>query len=74
MGFADMAKTYFGKQLNELTDDKYLSLEAMLIAPNQFNVKYHSEQNRARVEKIKKVLFGEYQPKGLCDVYYGQSN
>lgn len=74
MGFADAAKTYFGKQFNELTEDEYLSLVAMLIAPNQFNVKHHSEQNRARVETIKKVLSGEYKPKGLRDVYYGQSN
>jgi membrane carboxypeptidase/penicillin-binding protein len=73
-GFADAATTYFEKQFNELTDDEYLSLVAMLIGPNQLNVKYRPDQNRERVKKIKKVLSGEYKPKGLRDVYYGQSN
>ena len=73
-GFADAAMTYFGKQFVELSDDEYLSLVAMIIQPNQFNVKYRPEQNRARVEKIKRVISGEYQPRGLRDVYYGQGN
>jgi hypothetical protein len=45
----------------------------MLIGPDEFSVKFRPDRNRARVERIKKVLSGEYKPRGLRDVYYGQS-
>jgi membrane peptidoglycan carboxypeptidase len=73
-GFPSAAKVYFRKAFYELTDEEYLSLVAMLIAPNRFSVKYHPDKNRERVELIKMVLSGEYRPKGNRDVYYGQSN
>lgn len=72
-GFPSAAKVYFGKAFDELTDDEYLSLIAMLIAPNGFSIKYHPDKNRERVELIKRVLSGEYRPKANRDVYYGQS-
>ena len=72
-GFPTAAMVYFEKTFNELTNDEYLSLVAMLIAPDNFSVRYHIDKNRKRVELIKKVLSGEYHPKGNGDVYYGQS-
>jgi membrane carboxypeptidase/penicillin-binding protein len=72
-GFSAAAKIYFGKPFHTLTDDEYLSLVAMLIGPDEFSVKYRPGRNRERVERIRKVLSGEYKPQGLRDVYYGQS-
>lgn len=72
-GFPSAAKVYFGKAFDELTDDEYLSLVAMLVAPNGFSIKYHPDKNRKRVELIKRVLSGEYRPKANRDIYYGQS-
>lgn len=71
-GFAQAAKTYYKKPFNVLTDNEYLSLVAMLIGPDEFSVKYHPGRNKDRVERINKVLSGEYKPQGLRDVYYGQ--
>ena len=71
-GFPHAAKIYFGKRFNELTDEEYLALVAMLIAPNSFSVRDHGDKNRERVELIKQVLSGEYRPKENRDVYYGQ--
>ena len=71
-GFAMAARTYYGKHFNELTGDEYLSLVAMLIGPNEFNIKSQPEKNRERVERIKNILSGKYKPHGLRDVYYGQ--
>jgi membrane peptidoglycan carboxypeptidase len=71
-GFAAAAKAYFYKTFDELTEDEYLSLVAMLIGPDDFSVKYHGDKNSERVARIKKVLSGEYQPQDNRDVYYGQ--
>ena len=70
VGFVDGAKTYFDKEFSELSTDEYLSLVAMIIAPNDFNVAKHPEKNKDRVEKIKKLLKGEYKHISLTDVYY----
>ncbi|NTV14536.1 MAG: transglycosylase domain-containing protein [Desulfobulbaceae bacterium] len=73
-GFPEAARVYFGKSFMELAEDEYLALVAMLIGPDEFNVKAQPEKNRARVQLIRKVLSGEYKSKGLRDVYYRQDN
>ncbi len=70
-GFAEGARHYFGKELRELTDDEFTALVAMIIAPQNFNLRQHPERNQERVARIKRLVAGEYQPKGLCDQYYG---
>jgi membrane carboxypeptidase/penicillin-binding protein len=72
-GLAQSSQVYYGKVLSQLSDDEYLSLVAMLIGPNQFNVLSAPEKNRERVARIKSVLSGEYKPKDLTDVYYNRS-
>ncbi len=72
MGFEMAAKRYFGKTFMQLSDEEYLSLVAMLIAPDGYSIKNHPEKNRARVERIKRLLSGEYKPYGLQDLYYNQ--
>ena len=69
-GFARAAEFYFGKSFHQLSRDEYLSLVAMIIGPNSYNVVTHPKANTERVERIKKLVNGEYKPKGLMDLYY----
>ncbi|MBN1880722.1 MAG: transglycosylase domain-containing protein [Deltaproteobacteria bacterium] len=70
-GFREASEYYFNKTFTDLTDDEYLALVAMIIAPGTFNVADHPERNALRVSRIKAVIEGDYTPKGLCDLYYG---
>lgn len=56
-GFQEGAKYWFNKSLFQLSDDEYLSLIAMLPAPNIFNP--NTLKSQERVNRIKKVLKGE---------------
>ncbi|MCA1790605.1 MAG: transglycosylase domain-containing protein [Thioalkalivibrio sp.] len=67
-GFADASRTYFEKNMEELTDDEYLSLVAMLINPNA--LKPGTVANRARVDRIDRYVSGAYTPVSLMDVEY----
>ena len=71
-GFAQASQGYFKKDFHELTEDQYLSLVAMIIAPDTFSIERYPQRNRERVARIKKVISGEYRPKGLFDLYYGK--
>jgi hypothetical protein len=70
-GFYDAAGCYFGKKVKDLTKDEYLSLVAMIIAPVNFGLQEHPDANAERVKRIKALLNGKYEPKGLMDIYYG---
>ncbi len=70
VGFQATAQAYFQKDFSKLTKDEFISLTAMLVAPNNFNVANQSEQNRERVTRIKHLLNGECQPTGYTDIYY----
>jgi membrane peptidoglycan carboxypeptidase len=70
-GFAEGARHYFGKEFKGLTDDEFTALVAMIVAPQNFNLRQHPERNQERVARIKRLVAGQYQPKGLCDQYYG---
>ncbi|KPU27133.1 hypothetical protein TR13x_06760 [Caloranaerobacter sp. TR13] len=70
-GFANASERYFGKPFSQLSEEEYISLVAMIIAPNKFNVIKNPEANSNRVERIKLLIRGEYVPKGLMDLYYG---
>lgn len=67
-GYADGARTYFGKEFDAITDEEFLSLVAMLISPNalQPGTPAHAE----RMKRIHAYLSGEYKPAGLLDVEY----
>jgi len=69
-GFNDAARVYYGKSFSELTGNEYLSLVAMIVAPDGFNVQKHPAENAERVRRIKRLLGGECQPAGNSDVYY----
>jgi membrane peptidoglycan carboxypeptidase len=70
-GFAEASAYYFDTEFSDLSDDEYLALVAMIIAPATFNIDDHPERNALRVSRMKAVINGEYIPKGLCDLYYG---
>ena len=70
-GFEQAAKVYFHKSLAQLTDDEYLTIVAMIIAPETFNIEKFPARNKERVEHIKRLVSGEYKPRGLFDLYYG---
>jgi len=72
-GLAQSSAAYFGKEVSKLDDDEYLSLVAMLIGPNQFNILEAPEKNKERVVRIKAVISGEYIPTKLTDVYYNRT-
>ena len=74
IGFEMASKRYFGKTFKQLSDEEYLSLVAMLIAPDGYSIKKHPEKNRTRVKRIKRLLSGEYKPYGLQDLYYSFSD
>ncbi len=71
-GFSDASKFYYNKSFNELTENEYLSIVAMLIAPKDFNIKTNSKNNLKRVSLIKQLLNGKYVPTNNSDVFYGQ--
>lgn len=69
-GLAQSSQVYYGKEVSQLDDDEYLSLVAMLIGSDQFNVLAAPEKNRERMARIKALISGEYEPKELTDLYY----
>ncbi|MEW5912355.1 MAG: biosynthetic peptidoglycan transglycosylase [Thermodesulfobacteriota bacterium] len=71
-GFAQAARTHFGKPFRELSEDQYIALVAMIIAPQVFDLHKHPARNAERVRRIKRLVSGEYRPRGLMDLYYGK--
>jgi membrane peptidoglycan carboxypeptidase len=67
-GYAAAAQAYFGKSFAELTDEEFLSLVAMHIAPD--SLKPGTLENTLRVQRIHAYLSGKYQPVSLLDVDY----
>lgn len=70
VGFPDASRAYFNKGFSELATDEYISLVAMLVGPNDFNVIRQPDKNRERVKRINRLLSGDCKPSGLTDVYY----
>ena len=67
-GFADGAQTWFGKRLSDLSNDEYLSLVAMLPAPDRLKPGRDDAARAERVTRIRRLLAGRCQPTGLRDV------
>ena len=70
IGYADAARTYYGRDLAELSDREFLSLVAMGIAPNALDPIRHKQANDERVRRIEAMLAGRCKPAGLRDVTY----
>ena len=70
VGFSQGAQHYFGKTFQNLTDEEYLSLVALLLAPEQYSPATHLAANQERVARIHRLLAGACKPKGVADVEY----
>jgi len=73
-GLNDAAAVYYDKKVNELTEDEFTSLIASLVNPQTLNIIDNPDKNLDRVERIKKVVSGEYTPDGVFDIYYEGAN
>lgn len=73
LGFQDAALHFYKKPLKELSEDQFIVLLAMPVNPRSYNPLTHPARNRERVEKIKSMLSGDYQLKGLFDIYYDKT-
>jgi len=58
-GFVQAARAYYGKSFHELTEDEYISLVAMLIAPSRLHIKKRPEDNADRVRRMTQVVAGD---------------
>jgi membrane carboxypeptidase/penicillin-binding protein len=70
IGYADAARTYYDRELSQLSDHEFLSLVAMTMAPNALDPLRHQAANAERVRRIEAMLAGKCQPTGLRDVTY----
>lgn len=68
-GFADAARLYYNKYFKDLTRDEYLSLVAMIIAPNSVNAVAQPDLNRERLRRINRLISGKARPNGWLDVW-----
>lgn len=69
-GLSSAAEHYYQKSVRDLSEDEFISIVAMIIDPKRFNINSHPENNKARTDAIKRMLSGEYVPKGLFDITY----
>lgn len=67
-GFRNAANHFYQKNVDELTEDEFISLVAMPVNPKGFNIFLNSENNKIRSKLISAMLQGKYQPKGLFDI------
>jgi len=67
-GFADGAETWFGKPLSKLSDDEFVELEAMLLAPDSLKPGRDDAGRAERARRIKRLLANACRPTGLRDV------
>ena len=74
IGFADAARTYYGKPFDQLGDHEYLSLVAMLKAPYALDPKRHPQENAQRTERIEALIAGRCAPAGWTDTDYPGCN
>jgi membrane carboxypeptidase/penicillin-binding protein len=70
VGYAAAARSYYGKPFAALSDDEFLSLLAMTVAPRDLNPRSNPQENKARVARIKRYLAGQCAPADRSDVRY----
>jgi membrane peptidoglycan carboxypeptidase len=68
-GFSEASQTYFKKSISELSDEEFIKLVAMLVAPNDLKPYPNNEKSVKRVTRIKKLVSDQCKAKGLMDIY-----
>ena len=69
-GFAAAAQTYFKTDFRSLSEEQFVALVAMLIAPNALDPVRHAQASCARVTRIRHLLAGSCVPSGVFDPWY----
>lgn len=69
-GFADAARVFYGKPFAQLSDHEFLTLVAMLMAPNALDPIRHPRENAERTARIERLLAGKCAPRGHADNSY----
>lgn len=72
-GFEDASHLYYNKSFNQLSEEEYLSLVAMIRAPATFHCITNKNENHLRVSRIKKMLAGDYVPVDNSDWLYDRN-
>lgn len=70
IGFGAAARVFFNRPITALTDREFISLVAMLIAPNALDPIRHPDENAERVARIEALLAGKCRPRDVGDVNY----
>jgi membrane carboxypeptidase/penicillin-binding protein len=70
LGLPAAASRYFGKTLPNLSSQEFISLVAMLKAPNYYHPSKGVLELKARISRIEKIVYGECQPSGWFDTSY----
>jgi membrane carboxypeptidase/penicillin-binding protein len=70
-GLGNAARYYYKKELHALNEQEYIGLVAMFVGCGTFNPIRNPDGHRERVARIQHMLSGEYIPKNMADVYYG---
>lgn len=68
IGFAAAARSFYGRELGDLTDRQFLSLVAMMMAPKTYDPIRQPRANAERVRRIEAMLAGRCAAHGLRDV------
>ena len=69
-GFSQAAQEYFGKDFQNLTDQEYLALVAVIVAPERYSPAIHPSENENRVARIRRIIAGTCKPASHSDVEY----
>ncbi len=67
IGLKAAANTYFGKYISNLSNGEFITLVAMLKAPDFFHPTKGSEELKSRVANINKILAGTCKANGWLD-------
>lgn len=69
-GFPAAASSYFNKPLSELSNNEFITLVAMLKAPNYYHPTKGAKNLEVRASSIKKIIAGTCKPSGWLDTKY----
>lgn len=72
IGLQSASQAYFAKPVDQISEEQFISLIAMIVAPNTFHILDHPEWNKDRTTRIKALVAGDYKPQGLMDQFYGR--
>lgn len=69
VGFFNASERCFGLPANALSDDQFLGLVAVMIAPANYNLNAQDSSLERRIGLIKRLVEGQCEPNGVRDVW-----